>query len=114
MTSPQEPWFAVRCIFAETRPEAPTRYEERITIWRAASFDEAVIRAEKDAQDYAKNLEQDYLGLAQAFHLFVEEAPADGDEVFSLIRESELPPEDYVTRFFDTGSEYEGNLGEHA
>ena len=47
-----------------------------------------------------------YVGLAQSFHLCVGARPLeDGDEVFSLIRESELAPNDYISRFFDTGKE---------
>jgi len=44
--------------------------------------------------------------LTQSFHLCVGARPLeDGDEVFSLIRESELAPDDYISRFFDTGKE---------
>jgi hypothetical protein len=110
-----QPWYAVRCLFrtTENRPWGPTdlaagenAYEERITLWRAASLDEAVERAESEARAYADAIEGDsteYVGLAQAFHLIEE--PADGAEVYSLIRVSELMPDDYLDRFFDTGRE---------
>jgi hypothetical protein len=45
------------------------------------------------------------LGLAQAFHLFVGADLDDGAEVFSLMRTSDLPADEYVDRFFDTGDE---------
>ena len=86
-------------------------YEERITLWRATSFEEAVERAEAEALEYADLGEDEgheYLGYAQAYHLFVD--PADGSEVFSLIRDSDLDPEDYVDRFFDSGSERQRQL----
>jgi len=35
----------------------------------------------------------------------------DGDEVFSLIRASELSPDEYITRFFDTGCENQETAG---
>jgi hypothetical protein len=31
--------------------------------------------------------------------------PADGAEIFSLMRDSDLAPEDYLDSFFDTGTE---------
>ena len=49
-----------------------------------------------------------YLGLAQCFHLFDE--PGDGAEVFSLMRDSELEPDDYVDSFFDTGAEHRSDV----
>ena len=111
----EQPWYAVRCVFRATGnpPWCPlnlaadeSAYEERITLWRAASFEEAVERAEDEARDYAHSIDGDsleYTGFAQAFHLF--EDPADGAEVFSLIRRSALEPDAYVDRFFDTGAE---------
>lgn len=101
-------WYAVRCIFATVWPPeaAGKTYEERITLWHAESFDEAIERAEAEAGEYAAAIEESpcrYLGLAQAFQLL--DAPADGVEVFSLMRQSDLGPDDYVTQYFDTGAE---------
>jgi hypothetical protein len=96
-------WFSVRCIlrFAE---RSPATFEERITLWRAADFDQALSLAEAEAREYA-DLFGDcaYAGLAQAYALV--EAPGHGTEVFSLMRDSALEPEAYLTRFFDTGRE---------
>lgn len=83
-----------------------TTYEERITLWRAASADEAIARAEEEAEEYAAGIEETpvvYLGLAQCFHLFDD--PGDGAEIFSLMRDSDLDHDDYIDSFFDTGSE---------
>ena len=106
----QDPvWFAVRCVFRTgwaAREQARPVYEERVTLWRAASVEEAVSRAETEARAYAATIEEapdEYLGLAQAYRL--EEAPTDGSELFSLLRESDLAPQDYLDAFFDTGSE---------
>jgi hypothetical protein len=108
------PWYAVRCVFqtstgAAGRPRAvgpgEFAYEERITIWRAASFDEAIDRAEAEAHEYVEgDSAEELIGLAQAYNLFAD--PADGAEVFSLIRRSDLNAQDYLARFFDTGGEY--------
>ena len=87
-------WYSVRCVFRDDDV-----YEERITLWRAGGYDEAIARAE----DEARRLPSEYLGLAQAFWLFDE--PADGREVFSMLRQSTLCPSEYVSRYFDTGDE---------
>ena len=102
-------WFAVRCVFRNAwPPEAQAAYEERITLWQAVSFETAIERAEQEALEYAALIEDspaEYLGLAQAYHLF--DAPADGAEVFSLIRASRLSPESYLSTYFDTGTEHQ-------
>ena len=107
-------WYAVRCVKASTenKPWGPTdlregetAYEERITLWRAASAEEAIALAEAEAQGNADILEGESLGLAQAYRL--ADKPKHGAEVFSLIRRSVLDPESYLTAFFDTGEEYQ-------
>jgi hypothetical protein len=101
-------WYAVRCVFRTGWPPefAGKAYEERITLWRAASFDEAVERAEIDAEEYANAIADGpdtYLHLAQAFLLDGE--PGDGAEIFSLVRGSDLKPQAYLERHFTTGAE---------
>lgn len=103
-------WYAVRCVFAVGwPPEAVGKaYEERITLWQARCVDEAIERAEAEATGYASEIEESpsrYLGLAQAFQLV--EPPADGAEVFSLLRDSQLAPDKYLTTYFDTGDEHQ-------
>lgn len=95
-----EPWYSVRCLFRHDGGG----YEERITVWEADGFEQAVSLAEADAHEYADVLDAEYLGFAQAFHLATSELTT-GTEVFSLVRESELPPTDYLNAFFDTGME---------
>lgn len=79
-------------------------FEERITVWQAASDDEAIASAECEAAEYADGIGR-YLGLAQSFEMSDE--PGIGAEVYSLIRTSDLTEEEYVTAFFDTGSEHQ-------
>lgn len=108
MTEPKpnnQSWFTVRCVLHHRDLDA---YEERITLWRADDFRAAIARAEDEARDYASDSETaEYTGLAQAYEL--SDPPVDGAEVFSLIRDSELPPDDYLNTFFDTGSERQQN-----
>ena len=97
-------WYGVRCVFHWT--EAAERpYEERITLWRAADLDSALVLAEEEAREYAEHNGVSYVGLAQAYATGTEEL-APGSEVFSLLRDSALPPEEYLDRFFDTGGEH--------
>lgn len=106
-------WYAVRCLFESTWPaieqaEPSHRYEERITLWRAASIDEAIALAETEAEDYAKTVvgaPGPYLGLAQGCEL--EDEPGHGAEVFSLMRSSDLDSTVYLDTFFDTGREHQ-------
>ena len=99
-------WFSVRCLF-ELQPGL---YEERVTLWQAEDFDAAIALAESEAHDYAGDVDATYLGLAQAYRL--DEEPGQGAEAFSLVRESELPPSDYLTQFFDTGNERQRDVDE--
>lgn len=105
-------WYGVRCVLRYPGDDAAS-YEESITVWRAASFDEAILKAEKEALETADVLEGKYVGLAQAYFIGDDEAISEGTEVFSLIRDSELEPDDYLTAFFDTGDERQGRLGEN-
>lgn len=96
-------WYSVRCLFQRQTAEEGYAYEERLTLWQAASFDEAIALAEAEAAEYVVPIHAKYIKLAQAFHLF--EPPAHGREVESLIRGSDLAPDEYLTAFFDTGEE---------
>jgi len=106
-----ERWYGVRCVFVHAWPagEHERTYEERVTLWRAPSFDAAIELAEAEAADYCDVLTATtYLGAAQAYWLSDE--PGHGAEVFSLMRDSALPPETYLDTFFTTGSERQHRL----
>ena len=77
-------------------------------MWRAGTISDAIRLAEVEAASYAGQFEDypiSYIGLAQAYEL--DDEPGNGAEVYSLLRDSELAPEDYLTRFFDTGREHQ-------
>jgi hypothetical protein len=109
---PSSGWFAVRCVFRNGWPTpAPDQtghdYEERITIWRASSAEEAIAKAEAEAEAYAATIEEapgEFLGLSQSYELF-DNPETEGAEVFSLLRRSVLEPDDYLNAFFATGDE---------
>ena len=107
MTQTSEPakWFAVRCLFSNTADgDTGFFYEERVTLWSAADMSAAIALAEAEAQEYAAVFDTTrYVGLAQCYWLADE--PGHGAEIFSLIRGSDLEANDYLDRFFDTGTE---------
>lgn len=100
-------WFGVRCVFRWSQP--PT-YEERITLWEAVSLDDAIAQAEEEARTYAQRLDSEYLDIAQAYWIGAVR-PANGSEVFSLMRDSELDADDYLDTFYDTGQERQRTTG---
>jgi hypothetical protein len=100
------PVYSVRCIFRWLPRQGQALrnlYEERITLWTAPNIDAAIELAETEALEYASEGEE-YLGLSQAYALYDEVGPS-GIEVFSLLRESDLEPREYLNAFFDTGHE---------
>lgn len=99
-------WYGVRCLFGRRHSSGRWAYEERITIWRARDMAMAVRLAEAEADLYAADSPDRYLGFAQCFS--ISGKPNRGAEVFSLIRLSDLDPEDYLSTFFDTGDELQG------
>jgi hypothetical protein len=96
-------WYAVRSVLKNQ-----DAYEERITLWRAASFEDAIAKAEAEAAKYAWD-DVVVLPFSQSYRL--DRAPQDGSEVFSLIRRSPLPPDEYLDAFFSTGDELEETIG---
>ncbi|MEV6486211.1 hypothetical protein [Streptomyces sp. NPDC051576] len=97
-------WYGVRCVF---RHRELGVYEERLTLWRAGSPDDAIALAESEAHEYCADLDGvEYVDFAEAYRM--DGGPGAGAEVFSLMRESGLPVGEYVGRFFDTGAERRG------
>jgi hypothetical protein len=101
-----EPWYGVRLVYRHVHANGHA-FEERVLIVRAEDFDSAIARAERISRDDYENESTIYTNYAMAFHIFDENGDAlgDGVDVFSLIRNSELPVDDYLNRFHDTGNE---------
>lgn len=100
--------FGVRCIIeslTESFNKKENLYEERITVWRAENIDEAIDKAVVEVEEYCKKRGGlNFTGLSQGYWMF-SEIPEDGIEVFSLLRESDLEPEEYLRTFFSNGDE---------
>jgi len=95
--------FGVRCVFEwKAQPGARRRlYEERVLLWRAVDFDDAIAKAEVEAAEYVARREaadpgpSHYLAFAQAYRLRERDEPGNGIEVFSMLRGSDLKPGKY-------------------
>ena len=107
MRQPARAWYAARCIFRHprVRPMAHRRhlYEERLLLLRAASAEEAMRLAEREASAYAAATDAEYLGFVETFQLF-ERGLASGMEVFSLMRSSSRAPRAFISRYYDDPS----------
>jgi hypothetical protein len=97
-------WFGVRCVFAWSCWEGKP-FEERITLWHARSLDDAIEQAEREAEEYAEEHGSEYLNFSQAYAITEGTEIGSGTEVFSLLRDSGLAPDEYLSTFFSTGKE---------
>ncbi|MBU2696045.1 hypothetical protein [Pimelobacter sp. 30-1] len=98
-------WYGVRtvCRFAGSG-DVPPHYEERVVIFEADDFAGAIAQAEAEAAEYAAIFDDcEALGLVQSYEM--ADPIGAGAEVYSLMRTSDLEPDDYLDRFFDTGEE---------
>jgi len=109
-------WYSCKCIFSSTRDDTDCEftYEERITLWNASDADAAIQLAEKEAKEYAKKNSVSYSGFCTSYQLPLQ--PGEGAEIYSIIRNSDLDPEQYLDEHYDTAEERaevygpEGNL----
>lgn len=103
-------WYSVKCIFEHNdlaHEAEATVYEERIVILRAIGFDDAITQGEAEAQEYVAGIGNDsigYTGFISAYRTGEDEL-AERMEVYSLMRETTLSREDFLTQYYDDGSE---------
>jgi hypothetical protein len=98
-----EPWYAAKTVYRngyvlDGVPQ--TCFEERVVLFRAASFEDAIAKAEAEAKRYAASSERSvYLGFMDVYWLF-EKTVGHATEVFSLMRDSDLSEEEYLARYY--------------
>jgi hypothetical protein len=98
-------WYAVKGLFRwYFKSDGSTdNVEERIVLFRAPSFDEAIDLAAKEAETYCghedstANFRIESMNHWYAYRLFDE--PADGVEVFSRRCATELSADAFVRRY---------------
>jgi len=106
-----EPWYGIKLVFRHLNLEVgvpgSSVYEERVVLVNAGSEDEAVSLAELEAVEYAKDVGGcEYLEFSSCFHTY-EGKIVHLSEVYSIMRESSLSPEEYLDTFYETGLERE-------
>jgi hypothetical protein len=101
---PSKDWYSVRSIFRSDTTEdgKPRRaFEERVVLFRAESFDEALAKGEAEAKQYASDWPHPkILNRIVAFHIHDEDL-REGDEVWSCIRDLDISDEEFHRRIFD-------------
>lgn len=97
-------WYGVRCVFRLRKNEGG-QYEERITLWRAESFEQAHDLANREATRYAEGRQAESLDYSEAYWIDPEIFELDV-EIFSFLRESDLAPAEYISTFYSTGREH--------
>lgn len=99
-------WYGARTVYNVGKTNTKLNlYEERVVVLKAISFSDAILKAEKEAQDYAdSDSEVKYLGYVNVFKLF-DDKIKNNTEVYSLMRENNLEENEYLDNFFDTGLE---------
>jgi|SoiMethySBSTD1v2_1073268.scaffolds.fasta_scaffold01138_31 hypothetical protein len=100
-------WYTVRTIVHRMDERV---FQERITLWRRVDADDAAEAALAESAEYAADVGGIDCGLAQVFEPYGDDvaglrAAAEGCEIFSLVRQSDLDPGGYLDTFFDTGRE---------
>ncbi|RYD35820.1 MAG: hypothetical protein EOP85_18725 [Verrucomicrobiaceae bacterium] len=94
-------WYSVKCLLhhpTRVRVGETYLYEERITVWKASSFEEAEEKAKVEAQQYAAEADAVLVGPTDSFHLFDEQL-VEGTEVYSTMRGSNFEPDSYENTF---------------
>jgi hypothetical protein len=105
-----ERWFGAKTLYcwrptAEVNAEDEHLHEERVVLLRARDLDDALVRGEVAAEQYARDLEHaEYLGFIDVYE--ISDDILDGAEVYSLLRSSPLDAREFVKRCFDDGTEH--------
>lgn len=101
-----EPWYAAKLIFGWYRHSGERKcYEERIVLFRAISFEDAIEQAENESERYCRDWSSEgcqirYEGFLDVYHLS-EPTVGHGAEIYSKVRKSPLEPSEYLDRYYD-------------
>lgn len=115
LSAPQEDYYAAKCVFAcdlVDNGERKPAFEERIVLLQATSFAEAFEMAAIEGRRYAGEDQSSHrTRFIACVGVFLVQDPLEtGVQVFSMIRESPLPPDAYLRQFHRTGTELDSFL----
>jgi len=94
-------WYSAKCIFRHLETKSRRQiYEERIILIKAENSEAGIEKAEKNARQYCKDLENcEFARLVDVFDLF-DKKVADKSEVYSAMQTNNLDPDDYLNHFY--------------
>jgi Domain of unknown function (DUF4288) len=99
----KQQWFSVRSIFrlpASADGQRPPLFEERVVVIRAVSSGEALEKGRAEAKRYSESdTSPRMLEHLVAFCIWEEEL-ADGEEVWTCLRELDASDEEFLNRVF--------------
>jgi len=107
-------WYSVRSIFRSdlTEDGKPRRaFEERVVLFRASGFDEAIAKGEAEAKRYAEAWPHPKILEHIIAFSIQDEDLREGDEVWSCIRDLDISDEEFLHRVYD-GESDRGQGGE--
>lgn len=104
-------WYAVKGLFRWYFKETgdTSNFEERVVVFWASSFDEALDLAEKEAityctEDPTANFRIESLNAYMAY--LIDEPIVSGVEVFSRLMDSDLTSEKFLRRYYPKSHEH--------
>lgn len=112
----KQAWYSVRSVFRSDTTEAgkPRRaFEERVVLFRATSFEEALAKGEAEAKGYAADaLHGVMLDHVVAYHIHDDDL-REGDEVWSCVRSVDTSDEQFLRQVYDGELESFANVHLH-
>ena len=114
----KEPWYSVLCVFSHptrVRKAQGNLYEERITLWKAETWNDAYKLAEEEAKEYAKKEDCIFIRACCSYHLFDNNVVDgfQGAEIWSNMRDSHFDADTYINTYCNSGRERDHELQEH-
>jgi hypothetical protein len=113
-------WYSVRSVFRSDRNEdgqSRRSFEERVVLFRAASFEEALTKGKDEARRYgADAVDSPHYHLLDhlvAYYIHSDEVLRDGDEVWSCIRDSDATDGQFLKKVFAGETESLTNIHSH-
>ncbi len=101
-------WYSAKTVYRHRLVQdgvPKTVFEERVVLFHAANFADAIAKAETEANKYCSAVENVvYLDLVSIYYL-PEDTVGEGTEIYSLMRDSDLLDTEYLARFHDDGFE---------
>ena len=99
-----ERWFCAKMIFGWYRRGTEDRicYEERFLLVVACGLDQAILKAEQEAEAYCHEFGPDWSARYESFcrvYDLYDCVPGDGVEVYAETHESPLEPIEYIKRY---------------